>query len=121
MKTEFVPEIWSPPCPRCEGGAYEYRDTRTYKEPGSPPETLSLIECLWCGETTFTPWQPEELPEDLKSSDKDFVFAQGRFSGKTIADVSTSEDGRGYLQLILEGSLSVGDDCLQAVKQFHAA
>lgn len=116
MKTEFVPVEWSPTCTRCGGYAYEYSHRKKFYEKGKPPETLSIIQCLWCLQTTTSRWMPpEELPN---SSVKDFTFDSGRFCGKTVEEVGSTEDGVAYLNLIASGDLRTTEEGMHAVKEF---
>ena len=116
MKTEFVPDEWSPACTRCGGYAYEYLHSRKFHQRGKQSETLSIIQCLWCLQTTTSKWQPPE--KLLNIPEKVFVFSEGRFSGKTLEEVSQTENGHEYLCLIASGELQVTEDCLHATRSF---
>ena len=108
---EFVPVEWSPTCTRCGGYAYEYSHSKRIQR-----ETISIITCVWCLQTTTSKWYPDI--KDQKHSDKIFVFDAGRFSGRTVAQVGDTEDGIAYLNLIASGELRTTEEGLHAVNEF---
>lgn len=116
MKTEFIPVEWSPTCIRCGGYAYEYSHSKRVHEKGKRSETISIIQCVWCLQTTTSKWHPNV--KDQKRSDKIFLFDSGRFSGRTVAQVGDTEDGIAYLNLIASGDLRTTEECLHAVNEF---
>lgn len=116
MKTEFIPVEWSPTCTRCGGYAYEYSHSRRFHEKGKPAETLSIIQCVWCLQTTTSKWQPPTKQQN--SFGKDFVFDAGRFSGRTVEQVGETDDGIAYLNLIASGELRTTEEGLHAVNEF---
>ena len=111
MKTKFVPVEWSPTCTRCGGYAYEWIGTRRHNK-----ETYSLIQCVWCLQTTPSKWRP--IVSNCSDKEKEFVFDTGRFCGRTIEQVADTEDGVAYLNLIACGDLQTSEECVDAVKTY---
>lgn len=93
---EFHPH--AEPCHRCHATAWElfgvFKPRRGRLE--------DVVACAFCGLRTRVPHVELPPPPPAPKNDDAFRFASGRFAGKTLAEADAEQNGRRYLEVMME-------------------